>query len=197
MEKQSTGLMLIGLLLGVLAVGNYALLPAGGSLLYFIGAPLLVAIILIVTLPRLIASDAASVQDKPSTVATPKPVPPPAPVKPSTNAAVQLLALLQRDGRLVDFLREDIQPYDDAQIGAAVRTIHESCRQVLTEHLSVEPVLSGQEGDEVSVPEGFDPSAIRLIGNVSGEPPFRGVLRHAGWRTTQVKIVAPAEVEIV
>ena len=158
-------------------------------------------------LPRLIAPDTASVQTKPPTVATPQPVPPPAPVQPSTDAAVQLLALLQRDGRLVDFLREDIQAYDDAQIGAAVRSIHESCRQVLTEHLNIEPVLSGQEGDEVSVPEGFDPSAIRLIGNVSGEPPFRGVLRHAGWRTTQVrlpdqpsgqdpKIVAPAEVEI-
>ncbi len=207
MGKQSTGLMLIGLLLGAVAVGNYALLPADASLLYFIGAPLLVAIVLIVMLPRLIASE--SVQAKPP-AAAPKPVPPPAPAKPSQHqpdAAVQLLALFQRDGRLVDFLREDIQPYDDTQIGAAVRSIHESCRQILTEHLTVEPVLSGQEGDEVTVPEGFDPSAIRLIGNVSGEPPFRGVLRHAGWRTTQVKlpdqpsgqdpkIVAPAEVEI-
>ncbi len=207
MGKQSTGLMLIGLLLGALAVGNYALLPAGASLLYFAGAPLLIAVVLIVMLPRLIASE--SVQAKPP-AAAPKPVPPPAPAKPSQpqpDAAVQLLALFQRDGRLVDFLREDIEPYDDAQIGAAVRSIHESCRQILTEHLTVEPVLSGQEGDEVTVPEGFDPSAIRLIGNVNGEPPFRGVLRHAGWRTTQVKlpdqpsgqdpkIVAPAEVEI-
>ena len=206
MGKQSTGLLLIGLLLGALAVGNYALLPAGASFLYFIGAPLLIAIVLIVMLPRLIASE--SVQAKPPATAAPKPVPAPAkPRQPQPDAAVQLLALFQRDGRLVDFLREDIQPYDDAQIGAAVRTIHESCRQVLTEHLTVEPVLNGQEGDEVTVPEGFDPSAIRLIGNVSGEPPFRGVLRHAGWRTTQVKlpdqpsgqdpkIVAPAEVEI-
>lgn len=205
MGKQSTGLLLIGLLLGALAVGNYALLPAGASLFYFIGAPLLIAIVLSVTLPRLIASE--SVQAKSPAAAAPKPVPPPAPAKPRTDAAVQLLALFQRDGRLVDFLREDIQPYDDAQIGAAVRTIHESCRQVLIEHLTVEPVLNGQEGDEVTVPEGFDPSAIRLIGNVSGEPPFRGVLRHAGWRTTWVKlpdqpsgqdpqIVAPAEVEI-
>ncbi len=208
MEKQSTGLILIGLLLGVLAVGNYVLLPTGGSLLYFIGAPLLIAIILVILLPLLpnpIAFDTASVQAKPP--ATPKAGLPPAPAKPRTDAAVQLLALFQRDGRLVDFLREDIQSYSDAQIGAAVRTIHESCRQVLTEHVTVEPVLNGREGDEVSIPEGFDPSAIRLIGNVSGEPPFRGVLRHAGWQTTQVtlpdqpsgqdpKIVAPAEVEI-
>lgn len=206
MGKQSTGLLLIGLLLGALAAGNYALLPAGASSLYFIGAPLLIAIVLIVMLPRLIAAESAAA--KLPAAAAPKPVPAPTkPRQPQPDAAVQLLALFQRDGRLVDFLREDIQPYDDAQIGAAVRTIHDSCRQVLTEHLTVEPVLNGQEGDEVTVPEGFDPSAIRLIGNVSGEPPFRGVLRHAGWRTTQVKlpdqpsgqdpkIVAPAEVEI-
>ena len=210
MEKQSTGLILIGLLLGVLAVGNYVLLPTGGSLLYFIGAPLLIAIILVIFLPLLpnpIAFDTASVQVQAKPPATPKAGLPPAPAKPRTDAAVQLLALFQRDGRLVDFLREDIQSYSDAQIGAAVRTIHESCRQVLTEHVTVEPVLNGREGDEVSIPEGFDPSAIRLIGNVTGEPPFRGVLRHAGWQTTQVtlpaqpsgqdpKIVAPAEVEI-
>jgi hypothetical protein len=107
----------------------------------------------------------------------------------------------------VDFLREDIQPYEDAQIGAAVRTIHQACRQVLAEHVVLEPVLNGQEGDEITVPQDFDPSAIRLTGNVTGEPPFHGALRHAGWRAAQVKlpaqpagqdpkIVAPAEVEI-
>ena len=120
---------------------------------------------------------------------------------------MQLLGLLQREGRLVDFLREDIQLYEDEQIGAAVRAIHESCRQVLSEHLILEPVLNGTEGDEVTVPKDFDPSAIRLTGNVSGEPPFRGTLRHPGWQAKQVKlpaqpsgqdpkIVAPAEVEI-
>lgn len=204
MEKQATGPMLIILLLGVLASGNYVFLPAGGSLLYFIGVPLLIAIILIAVLPRLKVSDTANVEAKPTVVETPKSTP----AKPSADAAVQLLALLQSEGRLVDFLREDIQPYDDIQIGAAVRSIHEACRQVLTEHLIVEPVLSNQEGDEVCIPEGFDPSAIRLVGNVSGEPPFQGVLRHAGWQAAHVKlpdqpsgqdpkIVAPAEVEIL
>jgi hypothetical protein len=136
-----------------------------------------------------------------------KAAPPPAPPKPTTDAAVQLLALFQREGRLVDFLREDIQPYDDAQIGAAVRTIHESCRQVLAEHLTLERILNGNEGDDVTVPKDFNPSAIRLTGNVAGDPPFRGALRHAGWRASKVKlpaqpagqdpqIIAPAEVEI-
>jgi len=177
---------------------------------YFIGAPLVVGLLLLLVLPRLVTSE-ETVQKEKSPPVQPevkKAAPPPPPPKPTTDAAVQLLGLLQREGRLVDFLREDIQPYDDGQIGAAVRAIHESCRQVLSEHLTLEPVLGGNEGDEVTVPKDFDPSAIRLTGNVSGEPPFHGTLRHPGWRAKQIKlpsqpsgqdpkIVAPAEVEIL
>lgn len=173
---------------------------------YFLGAPLVAGLLLLLTLPRLVTSG-DSIQEERPTPATPEPKKVAAPAKPTTDAAVQFLGLLQRDGRLVDFLREDIQPYDDAQIGAAVRAIHEGCRQILSEYMTLEPVLSGNEGDEVTVPADFDPSAIRLTGNISGEPPFRGTLRHAGWRAKQVKlpaqpvgqdskIVAPAEVEI-
>jgi hypothetical protein len=177
---------------------------------YFVGAPLAVGLLLLLILPRLVTSVATGQEEKlPSVQPEVKKVaPPPLPPKPTTDAAVQLLGLLQREGRLVDFLREEIQPYEDEQIGAAVRAIHESCRQVLAEHLTLEPVLSGNEGDEVTVPKDFDPSAIRLTGNVSGDPPFRGTLRHSGWRAKQVKlpsqpsgqdpkIVAPAEVEIL
>lgn len=175
---------------------------------YFIGSPLVVGLLLLLILPRLVTNEEAVQKEKlpPVQPEVRKAAPPPP--KPTTDAAVQLLGLLQREGRLVDFLREDIQPYEDGQIGAAVRAIHESCRQVLIEHLTLEPVLSGNEGDEVTVPKDFDPSAIRLTGNVSGEPPFRGTLRHPGWRAKQVKlpsqpsgqdpkIVAPAEVEIL
>jgi len=177
---------------------------------YFIGAPLAVGLLLLLILPRLVTSVATGQEEKsvPAQPQAKKAVPLPPPPKPTTDAAVQLLGLLQREGRLVDFLREEIQPYEDEQIGAAVRAIHESCRQVLTEHLTLEPVLSGNEGDEVTIPKDFDPSAIRLTGNVSGDPPFRGTLRHSGWRAKQVKlpsqpsgqdpkIVAPAEVEIL
>lgn len=173
---------------------------------YFLGAPLVVGLLLLLTLPRLISSGEVAQEEKP-VQASPEPKKAAAPPKPTTDPAVQFLGLLQREGRLVDFLREDIQPYDDSQIGAAVRAIHEGCRQILSEHMTLEPVLSGNEGDEVTVPADFDPSAIRLTGNVTGEPPFRGTLRHAGWRAKQVKlpaqpagqdtkIVAPAEVEI-
>jgi len=122
------------------------------------------------------------------------------------HAALQLLTLLQQEGRLLDFLKEEIASYDDAQIGAAVRNIHRQCRDVLEQHLGLEPVLAGEEESPVTVEEGFDPSRIRLIGNVTGAPPFSGVLRHHGWRATRVElpermggdpsVIAPAEVEL-
>jgi hypothetical protein len=127
--------------------------------------------------------------------------------KAEVRGAVQLLALLQREGRLLDFLQEDIDGYADDQIGAAVRDIHRGCKKVLAEHAPLEPVLAGQENASVRVDAGFDPSRIRLTGNVVGEPPFTGTLRHHGWRTAKVvlpeltaatdpSVVAPAEVEL-
>jgi len=125
----------------------------------------------------------------------------------SLDRAVQLLGLLQRDGRLVDFLEEDVSPYPDGQLGAAVRSIHTSCRQVLERYIKLEPILDSEEDQPVTVPPGFDPAAIKLVGNVTGEPPIRGLLRHRGWRVTEMTlpslpqgsgraIVAPAEVEV-
>lgn len=120
---------------------------------------------------------------------------------------IQLLGLLQREGRLLDFLQEEIGAYDDAQIGAAIRNIHRDCRTVLGEYLSVSRILEGEEESDVTVDAGFDPSRIRLIGNVTGEPPFSGVLRHHGWRASAAKlpnlpkpsdptVISPAEVEL-
>ncbi|HEX6838818.1 MAG TPA: DUF2760 domain-containing protein [Polyangia bacterium] len=123
------------------------------------------------------------------------------------GAAVQLLAILQREGRLLDFLQEDVDSYSDAQIGAAVRDIHRGCKRALAEHMPLEPVLREAENAQVRVDPGFDPSRIRLVGNVVGEPPFTGALRHHGWRIAKVtlpspargtdpSVVAPAEVEL-
>ncbi len=132
----------------------------------------------------------------------------PEPPPPSPQSAVQMLAILQREGRLVDFLKEDLRPYSDDQIGAAVRSIHQGCQAALLEHLDLEPILAAAEGAEVTVPPDFDPKAIRLTGSVSGAPPFRGTLRHHGWRVLRVDlprviapqdkgwILTPAEVEI-
>jgi hypothetical protein len=140
-----------------------------------------------------------------------KPAPSPPPVAPepvpSSEGAVQMLAALQREGRLIDFLQEDLGAYDDGQIGAAVRSIHMGCREVLKEQMDIKPVFEEKEGSTVIVPADFDTRAVRLTGNVKGNPPFRGALRHRGWKVERLRIpqsqeqkghwiLAPAEVEI-
>jgi hypothetical protein len=125
----------------------------------------------------------------------------------SFDRAVQMLALLQRDGRLIDFLLEDVTPYPDEQLGAAVRNIHDSCRQVIERYVGIEPILDAAEDQPVSVETGFDAAAIKLIGNLTGEPPIHGMLRHRGWRVKEINlpmlpqgsgrmVIAPAEVEV-
>ena len=124
------------------------------------------------------------------------------------RASLQMLIILQRKGRLLDFLQEDLSQYDDSQIGAAVRNIHSGCKESLSEYIDLEPIFKEEEGKEVSIPKGFDSNTIQLTGNVKGEPPFRGILRHRGWRASRVKlplltakedkdnVLAPAEIEI-
>jgi hypothetical protein len=125
---------------------------------------------------------------KPLLEPEPKPAGPPKP----SGAPLRLLALLQREGRLLDFLLEDVQDYKDADIGAGVRDIHRRCRQVVNEHLVLEPVIASDEETQVEVPAGFDPSAVRLTGNVTGSPPFRGTLKHRGWKVKELKLAPPA-----
>jgi Domain of unknown function (DUF2760) len=116
----------------------------------------------------------------------------PRPAKPS-GEPLRLLTVLQREGRLLDFLMEDVQPYTNDQIGAAVRDIHNNCRKAIQDHLVLEPVLKDAEGATVRVPAGFDPSTVRLTGNVTGHPPFTGTLQHHGWRVKELKLAAPPE----
>lgn len=123
------------------------------------------------------------------------------------DSALQLLGLLQQEGRFVDFLQEDVSGYSDADIGGAARVVHEGCRKALRDHFHIEPVRQEPEGARLTLEAGFDASAIRVTGNVVGKPPFRGALVHRGWRVTEIKlpklaeghqvsIVAPAEVEL-
>lgn len=123
------------------------------------------------------------------------------------DRAVQMLAIFQRDGRLVDFLREDLSAYTDAQVGAAVRDVHANCRQALDRYLPVEAVLADEEGRVTVVSASVDPAAVRLVGNVGQQASYRGTVRHRGWRVGRITlpplpaaearlIVAPAEVEV-
>jgi hypothetical protein len=139
----------------------------------------------------------------------PKPVPEPdLPEAPDETSAIQILAILQRKGRLIDFLQEDLTAYEDAQIGAAVRTVHEGCNEALAETVDLVPVFQASEGSTVTIEPDFDSHAIRLVGSVTDDPPFSGVLRHKGWRAAGISlpertgdsgdkmIIAAAEVEL-
>ncbi len=123
------------------------------------------------------------------------------------DAALQLLGLLQRDGRFIDFIEEEVANYSDAEIGTAARVIHEGCRKTLREHFAIEPIRSENEGARITLEKGFDAAAIRLTGNVVGSAPFSGSLTHKGWRAAKVdlpkttaghdvSVIAPAEVEL-
>jgi len=123
------------------------------------------------------------------------------------DRAIQLLALLQRDGRLVDFLFEDVTAYSDAQVGAAVREVHASCRRVIDRYLPVEPILADLEGQTTALGAPVDPFTVKLVGNVGQQASYLGTVRHRGWRVGRLalpplaasaarQIVTPAEVEI-
>ena len=126
-------------------------------------------------------------------------VPAPAPAAPaplrqaSTDAALQLLALLQREARLIDFTQENLSSYSDAEIGGAARLVHEGCAKVMREHFTLAPVRPEAEGSRITLNDGFDARAIRLTGNVVGQAPFQGVLSHRGWRAGEVRLPKLAE----
>jgi len=152
------------------------------------------------TLPADIAAEFGYVP-KPQKAAAP--VPPPAGAK---EGAVQILSILQRDARLIDFLMEDISAYSDDQVGAAVRQMHDQCRDSLARYVSLQPVIDGVEGTFAKAPAN-DPNLVRFIGNVPAAPPSGGTLRHKGWRAAKVdlpllaakldpSVIAPAEIEI-
>jgi len=142
-------------------------------------------------------------------VAAREPVATPAPTikEASPESALQLLGLLQRGARFVDFVEEDIAGYSDADIGAAARLVHDGCRATLREHFTIRPVREEAEGSRVTLADGFDATAIRLTGNVVGKPPFNGNISHRGWRVEEVRlpmltkthdatVIAQAEVEL-
>lgn len=134
--------------------------------------------------------------------------PGPAAPAPSGNAsALQLLGLLQREGRLVDFLEQDIAAFPDADVGVAARVVHDGCRKALHEHATIAPLREEDEGARVTLEAGFDASLVKLVGNVAGKGPYSGILQHRGWKATRLglptpvaaydpAILAPAEVEL-
>ncbi|HKQ71704.1 MAG TPA: DUF2760 domain-containing protein [Polyangiaceae bacterium] len=150
--------------------------------------------------PDRLAPSATSVAPKAVANASP-------PAASSSAPALQLLALLQREGRLIDFLKQDIAAFSDNDVGAAARIVHDGCRKALDGHARIDPIRSEPEGQSLELLQGYDASEVKLTGQVQGQPPYRGTLRHRGWRATDVSlpvavaghnssILAPAEVEL-
>lgn len=134
--------------------------------------------------------------------------PKPQPRRAPRSEALTLLAALQREARFVDFVKEPLAGYSDAQVAAAARDIHRDCGAVLERFFGLAPIVAQEEGSQVEVPAGYDPARYRLTGNVVGEPPYRGRLIHPGWEATRcelpswsgreesIRVVAPVEVEV-
>ena len=152
----------------------------------------------------LVAELGLTAKPAPAAMAAPKP---PAPEIKPADGALQLLGMLQREARVLDFFMEDIASYSDDQVGAAARDVHENTRNVLVRHFAPAPVIDAVEGSMASPPDG-NPALVKYLGNVpaSGKPPT-GVLRHRGWRATAISlpqlnsrtdlaVLAPAEIEV-
>ena len=216
-----TYLVIAGILLSLL--NGLLLVPATSAYTAPISAAALVLSLLVLTLSLLggtKSSDGAARLSSPKSSsnrdAVPAAGPASAPVssQPRVHAGhkaeaevVAFFALLQEKGRLIDFLMEDITSYDDTQVGAAARVIHQGCRQVLQEHFNITAICESEEGSQVTVPTGYAKEQYRFVGKLSGDPPFTGTLIHKGWKTEFVKLpriveaqrlpaIAPAEVEL-
>lgn len=198
--------LLVILALASIALIGLTLVPEAAPYQYYltIGALAVGGIILLTAL--FAPSNAGKPAAAPAAAAAP---PPPEPATQAEAEIVSFLALLQEKGRLVDFVMDDITAYPDAQVGAAARVVHAGCKAVLAEHFRIAPVRSENEGAKISVPAGYPADVYRLVGKISGAPPFSGTLVHRGWKTEQVKLprviavsgdrlpaIAPAEVEL-
>ena len=197
-----------GILLALL--NGLLLIPSTNAYTFQIAAIGFVLAVLILVLSFVDGSKKTVVPDvapSPQVSVVPPPTPEPAPENTAEAEIVAFFALLQEKGRFVDFLMEDLASYEDAEIGAAARVVHEGCKQVLQEHFKIHPISVAEEGSQITVPAGFAADEYRLVGKLSGDPPFTGKLVHKGWKTDMVKLprlvdarrlpaIAPAEVEL-
>ncbi|MDQ8193909.1 DUF2760 domain-containing protein [Coraliomargarita sp. SDUM461004] len=178
-----------------LVIAVLASLPAfaenAQGLLYLAIAVALLGCVLALTLQQTAVAEPVTVPE-----AAPAPVAPETPRPdlqkiPEQNAEVQvaqLLGLLQEKGRFLDFVMDDIKSYPDAQIAAAARFVHQGCQTVMKHNFNIEPVATTAENQPITLEPTFDRNEYRLTGKVEGEPPYQGVLKHKGWKTTSVHL---------
>lgn len=174
-------------------------------------APILAGFSLIVALVVLALTFTAPVAApavKPVVAEAVKPAPVVVPQNQAQAEILTLLGVFQEKGRFVDFLMEDVTPYNDAEVGLVARAVHQGCKAALDEHFHIEAISAEAEGAAITVPAGYPADEFRLVGNLSGQAPFSGKVVHRGWRTTSVKlprvfntgghlpVIAPAQVEV-
>ncbi len=209
--------MKISIILGAVVIGILGCLlltpaAAGRTLsiaeLTVIVSLLVLALVFFTTKSRMAGETSPATPSVSPQAPAPIPVKPPAPIENQAESeVVAFLALLQEKGRLVDFLMEDVDAYEDTEVGAAARVIHQGCKQVLQEYFKISPVSDAQEGTQITLPSGYATDQYRVVGKLAGEPPFTGTLLHKGWKTEFVKLprivssgrlpsIAPAEVEL-
>ena len=190
------------------ALNALALFPEASDFrVYLTGASLAIALGLLIA-SLLIRGEKAGRESRTET-ARPMPVPVPAEGNRAEAEIVSFLAIFQERGRLIDFLMDDITTYDDAQVGAAARVVHQGCKTALEEHFRIGPIREESEGSSVTISAGYAADEYRLIGKISGPGPFSGTLLHHGWKIDSVNLprlgradperlptIAPAEVEL-
>jgi hypothetical protein len=190
----------------ILGLNAAALIPAvAWAQIYLLLAALVLGLVLLVLILLLRQS---SGQTRPEAEAA-RPLPPATRGNQAETEIVGLLASLQAKGRLIDFLMDDINATDDTRLAAASRVVHAGCKAVLQEHFRITPLRLEKEGTTIQVPAGYLADEYRLLGKVSGQAPFSGVLIHHGWKTEAVSLpriitdssdrlptIAPAEVEL-
>jgi Domain of unknown function (DUF2760) len=193
--------------IALLVLNALALLPAAGAFhSYLLGASLLIAVLLLMAI---LGPSREKPEPGRAKVVPAKPTPAPAGRNQAEAEVIGFLAILQEKGRLVDFLMDDITAYDDAQVGAAARVVHQGCKAVLQEHFRIRPIRGENEGSIVRVAPGYAADEYRLIGKIRGDAPFSGALVHRGWKAESVELprvlrisadrlptIAPAEVEL-
>jgi uncharacterized protein DUF2760 len=195
----------------ILALLNVLLvLPSTSTYIVPIASISLILALVVAALSVLGGPKAGVVHEPAPAPATVLPIQPPAPAPNQAEAEIAaFVALFQEKGRFVDFLMEELTTYEDIEVGAAARVVHQGCRQVLQEHFKITPISEAAEGSQVTIPAGYAADEYRLVGKLSGDPPFTGTLIHKGWKTESVKLprivtandkrlpaIAPAEVEL-
>jgi hypothetical protein len=195
------------LCVALIALNGFSLAPASNRFQWYVlAASLVLALALLVLM---LVGRGRRPQAKTNSTEAAHPLPVAAASNQAEAEIVSFLATLQERGRLVDFLMEDITTYDDAQVGAAARVVHQGCKDTLQEHFRIRAIREESEGSSVTVPAGYVADEYRLIGNIRGAGPFTGTLVHRGWKTEAVKLprivrvevdrpptIAPAEIEL-